>query len=84
MLEYDFYYDQGNPEEVKRASVVYEKLHKMMIDSGAVCCKVVSRALELQMPRLGTYFDLCRRLKKAMDPNGIMSPDTMPIMEDYI
>ena len=84
MLEYDFYYDQGNPEEVKRAAVVYGRLHRMMLESGAISCKVVSRAMELQMPRLGTYFDLCKRLKKTMDPNGIMSPDTMPITEDYV
>jgi len=84
MLEFDFYWDPGNPEEVKRGTVVYEKLHRMMIESGAINCKVVSRSLELQMPRLGEYFDICKRLKKHMDPKGIMSPDTMPIMEDYI
>jgi len=84
MLEYDFFYDQGNPEEVKRAAVVYEKLHRMMIDSGAISCKVVSRALELQMPKLGTYFRICKKLKKTMDPNGIFSPDTMPILEDSL
>lgn len=84
MLEYDFYYDQGNPEEVKRAALVYEKLHRMMLESGAVNCKVVSRSLELQMPRLGTYYELCKKLKKVMDPQGIMSPDTMPLMDDYV
>ncbi len=84
MLEYDFYYDQGNPEEVKRAGMVYEKLHRMMLDSGAINCKVVSRSLELQMPRLGTYYNLCKLLKKVMDPVGIMSPDAMPLMEDYV
>lgn len=84
MLEYDFFYDQGNPEEVKRATVVYDRLHRMMIESGAISCKVVSRSLELQMPQLGEYFRICKRLKKAMDPTGVMSPDTMPISEDYI
>jgi FAD/FMN-containing dehydrogenase len=84
MLEFDFYYDQGNPDEVKRANVVVEKLHRMMLDSGTIALKVGQRTLELQIPRLGTYFDLCKRLKRTFDPNGIMSPDTMPIMDDYL
>jgi len=84
MLEYDFYFDQGNPEDVKRAAVVYEKLHRMMIESGAISTKVVSRSLELQMPRLGVYFDICKQLKKTIDPVGIMSPDTIPVMEDRL
>jgi len=84
MLEFDFFVDQGNPEEMKRAAVVYEKLHRMMIESGAISTKVTSRAMELQMPRLGEYFEICKRLKRAMDPNGIMSPDTMPILPDYL
>ena len=84
MLEYDFYFDQGNPEEVKRAAVVYEKLHRMMIGSGAISTKVVSRSLELQMPQLGVYFELCKELKKTMDPVGIMSPDMIPVMGDYL
>jgi hypothetical protein len=24
------------------------------------------------------------QLKRTMDPNGIMGPDTMPIMDDYL
>ncbi|MEW6441460.1 MAG: FAD-binding oxidoreductase [bacterium] len=84
MLEFDIYYDQGNPDEVKRAAVVYEKLQRMGLDSGTIGVKPGCRTLDLQMPRLGTYFEICKRLKKAMDPNGIMSPDTMPIMADYL
>ncbi len=84
MLEFDFYYDQGNPDEVKRAFVVYDKLQRMGLDAGALGVKPGCRTYELQMPRLGTYFEICKRLKKAMDPNGIMGPDTMPVMEDYL
>ena len=84
MLKFDFYYDQGNPDEVKRASVVYNKLQQMGMDAGAVGVKPGCRTYDLQMPRLGTYFEICKRLKKIMDPNGIMSPDTMPVMDDYL
>jgi hypothetical protein len=42
------------------------------------------RTYDLQMPRLGTYFEICKQLKRTMDPNGIMGPDTMPIMDDYL
>ena len=84
MLEFDFYYDQGNPDEVKRASVVYDKLQRMGLDAGTLGVKPGCRTYDLQMPRLGTYFDICKQLKRIMDPNGIMGPDTMPIMDDYL
>jgi hypothetical protein len=84
MLEFDFYYDQGNPDEVKRASVVYDKLQRMGLKHGTLGVKPGCRTYDLQMPRLGTYFDICRQLKRTMDPNGIMGPDTMPIMDDYL
>lgn len=83
-FEFDFFVDQGNPEEMARLQKTFEKIINMMLDEGTIVGRVVSGSHDLQMKRLGTYYELVRSLKKELDPDGFMAPDMMPIMEDYV
>ncbi len=83
-LEFDFFVDHGNPEDIKKFNVVFRKTIEEMIKRGAMVGRVVPFSHEIMYPYLGKYVDLVKRLKKEMDPIGIFAPDVMPITEEYI
>jgi len=78
-LEFDFWVDHTNPEEVKRTSMLFKKIVEEMIKEGAVVGRTVALSQEIQMPRLGIYHTLVKDIKKKLDPRNIMSPDTLPL-----
>ena len=39
---------------------------------------------ELLMPRLGVYYDLVKKMRKAFDPANLMHPDVIPATDDYV
>jgi hypothetical protein len=39
---------------------------------------------ELLMPRLGVYYDLVKKMRKAFDPANLMHPDVLPATDDYV
>ena len=81
--EFDWWWDQGNPEEVKRASTMIHKTHKLMIKHGAPLFRNMFGSGEYYIPMLGTYYTVLKKAKKAFDPANLMHPDVLPLTEDY-
>ena len=81
-IEFDFWWDPGNPEQVKRAILTLRQMGEMMMDHGVMFAKNLVGTYEL-LPRLGTYFDLVCRAKAMTDPLHIMHPDVMPVGKGY-
>ena len=82
-IEFDFWWDPGNPEEVKRAISTLKQMGEMMMDHGVIFAKNLVGTYEL-LPRLGVYYELVCRAKHMMDPLHIMHPDVMPVGQDYL
>jgi FAD/FMN-containing dehydrogenase len=81
-IEFDFWWDPGNPEQVKRAILTLRQMGEMMMDHGVMFAKNLVGTYEL-LPRLGTYYDLVCRAKAMTDPLHIMHPDVMPVGKGY-
>ncbi len=82
--EFDWWWDQGNPEEVKRASTMIRKTNELMIKHGAPLFRNMFGAGEYYIPALGTYYTVLKKAKKAFDPANLMHPDVLPLTEDYV
>lgn len=82
--EFDWWWDQGNPEEVKRASAMIHKTNKLMLKHGAPLFRNMFGSGEYYIPMLGTYYEILKKAKKAFDPANLMHPDVLPITEDYV
>jgi len=83
-IEFDFWWDQGNPEDVKRASVMLRKTTELLLDHGGIPIRNMFGFGELLLPRLGVYHDLVKRMRAAFDPANLMHPDVLPATDDYL
>ncbi len=83
-LEFDFWWDQSNPEPVKRAQVMLRKACELFLKHGAPLWRNMYRFGELHLPRLGVYYDILKAAKKEFDPDNLMHPDIEPVTDDYI
>lgn len=86
-VEVDFWWDQGNPEDVKRATTMMHKTQKLMLELGGSLFRNMFGAGEYHIPlwaEHGEYLTLLKNAKKAFDPANLMHPDVLPITEDYI
>jgi len=83
-VEFDYWWDQGNPESVKRAGVMIRKTTELLFKYGAIPIRNMFGFGELLMPRLGRYYDLVKQTRKAFDPANLMHPDVLPATDDYV
>jgi FAD/FMN-containing dehydrogenase len=83
-VEIDFWWDQGNPESVKRATVMMHKAHKLMLQHGGFLYRNMFGSGEYHLPLWGEYYDILKKTKKAFDPANLMHPDVLPITDDYV
>ncbi len=83
-IEFDYFWDQGNPEDVKRASIMLRKTTELLLDHGGIPIRNMFGFGELLMPRLGVYYDLVKRMRRAFDPANLMHPDVLPATDDYV
>ncbi len=83
-LEYDFWWDPGNVENVKRATQMIKKGVELDLKHGAPLWRNMYDHGETHLPMLGSYFDLLKKTKKEFDPNNLMHPDIIPCTDDYI
>jgi len=83
-LEYDYFWDPGNPETVKRSIKMLEKANKLNISHGAQLWRNMFGHGEYYLPKLGTYYELLKATKKTFDPHNLMHPDIEPLTDDYI
>ncbi len=84
-LEYDYHWDPGNPEIVKRSTKVLEKADKHYINHGTVMIRnMFGHGEYVIQKKLGAYYDLIKATKKEFDPHNLMHPDYEPLTDDYI
>jgi FAD/FMN-containing dehydrogenase len=83
-LEYDFWWDPGNPEDVTRAALMIRKSNELNVRHGAILWRNMFGHGEIHFPRLGKYYELLKMTKKALDPDNIMHPDIHPVTDDYV
>ena len=86
-VEVDFWWDQGNPEEVKRATTMMHKTQKLMLELGGSLFRNMFGSGEYHIPlwaEHGEYLTILKNAKQAFDPANLMHPDVLPITEDYV
>ena len=82
--EFDYWWDQGNPEEVKRATTMIHKTNKLLLKHGGSLWRNMFGAGEYHLPMWGKYFEILKQTKAAFDPANLMHPDVLPLTEDYV
>jgi len=82
--EFDYWWDQGNPEEVKRATIMIHKTNKLLLKFGGGLWRNMFGAGEYHLPMWGKYFEILKQTKAAFDPANLMHPDVLPLTDDYV
>ncbi len=82
--EFDWWWDQGNPESVKRAISLMHKTNKLMLKHSGVLFRNMFGSGEYHMPVLGSYYTILKKVKKSFDPANLMHPDVLPVTDDYV
>jgi FAD/FMN-containing dehydrogenase len=83
-LEFDYWWDQGNPESVKRASVMIRKTTELMFRNGIIPIRNMFGFGELLFPRLRVYNEILKKTRERFDPANLMHPDVLPVTSDYV
>ena len=83
-VEFDYWWDQGNPESVKRASIMIRKTTELMFRYGALPIRNMFGFGEILLPQLEVYTDILKQLRRAFDPANLMHPDVLPVTDDYV
>jgi len=82
--EFDYWWDQGNPEEVKRATQMVHKTNKLLLKFGGPLWRNMFGSGEYHLPMYDEYFTVLKQTKQAFDPENLMHPDVLPLTDDYI
>ncbi len=83
-IEFDFWWDPGNPEHVKRATKMLERTTELMFRHGGLPIRNMYGFGELLIPRLGVYTEVLKDMRQCFDPNNLMHPDVLPVTDDYV
>ncbi len=83
-FEIDWWWDHGDPEDVKKATLIVKKFNEFALKNGGSLFRNNFGAGEMVLPHWGVYFDLLKDLKNMIDPKNIMNPDCLPIGNDYL
>jgi FAD/FMN-containing dehydrogenase len=73
----DIWYNRGDAEDRERIRRFETDCADMMIERDLFIPRDFANAFSRQFPRLGIYKELVIKLKKEMDPDGIMNPKIM-------
>lgn len=81
---YNFYpqifYDPQDKEDEKRARAAHKELAKRLFKTGAVPFKLAPYWVD-GITDMESYMQLLRQLKRSIDPNNIMNPGVIPLLE---
>jgi 4-cresol dehydrogenase (hydroxylating) len=72
------FYDRDNADEEDRARTLYEALSKAMQAAGYPQYRTGTQGMATLFADVPEYADLLRRLKKAIDPVGVLAPGKLP------
>lgn len=68
-------FNRADPEETKKTKELMKKLAEIILDEGGVIYKPHDWVAEMMRRRGDSgFFDLMKRIKGFLDPNGIMNP----------
>lgn len=81
-LEFDFWFDQGNPDDIKRAWFMLRKVTELFVNKGATMFRKMYGLGEIELPKTGTYYEVLKKTKKLIDPENIMHPDIHPLYDE--
>jgi hypothetical protein len=76
-LEFTFFYDPNNTDEVRRMNTLYPALAQRLVDGGAYFNRPYGPIGEIVYRRAGDYTAVLKRVKKLFDPNSILSPGNL-------
>ncbi|MDD5224377.1 MAG: FAD-binding oxidoreductase [bacterium] len=79
-IEFDWWWDHGNPDSVKRASLFVRKVSEFLADRGAPLFRNMHGTGDIHLPRHKVYFDLLKDWRKVIDPDGIMHPNLHTVL----
>jgi len=82
--EFDYWWDQGNPEDVKRATTMIHKTNRLLLKFGGGLWRNMFGSGEYHLPLWGEYFRVLKQTKRAFDPANLMHPDVLPLTDDYL
>jgi hypothetical protein len=83
-VEFDYWWDQGNPETMKRATTLIRKTTELMFRYGAIPIRNMFGFGEILLPRLRVYNDILKNVRHTFDPANLMHPDVLPVTDDYV
>ncbi len=83
----DFWWDQGNPEDVKRASTMMRKTQELILKHGGLITRNYFGVGEYQLPLWGKnseYFVILKEARKGFDPAYLMHPEVLSLSDDCV
>jgi len=76
-LEFNFFYDPGNPMEIERVRSLYRNTAIALLKEGALFTRPYGELAPLIYERAAGYTMVLKRVKKIFDPNNIMNPGNL-------
>ncbi len=83
-FEVDWWWNHGDPEDVKKATLIVRKFNEYALKEGGSLFRNNMGGGEIVLPHWEVYYDLLNDVKDMMDPQNIMNPDVLPIGSDYL
>ena len=75
------YYDPQDPDDEAKARAAHKEFSKRLFEEGVVPFKLAPYWKD-GLSGMDTYFSVLREIKEAVDPNGIMNPSAMPLLQE--
>jgi FAD/FMN-containing dehydrogenase len=72
--QFDLHCDSGNAQEKEKTETLLKVASERLIDEGAFFDPPYGIWADMMYSRAGTYAEYLKRVKKELDPNGIMNP----------
>ncbi|MDY7035205.1 MAG: FAD-binding oxidoreductase [Thermodesulfobacteriota bacterium] len=73
-LEFNFFFDPGEQEEVEKVQDLYRKASKRLFLMGAHFTRPYGELAEIVYEKAAAYTSLLKDVKNLLDPNNIMNP----------
>ena len=76
-LQFNFYYNPGDEAELERIQALYADAAAAMLERGAYFTRPYGVVADMVYRKNGDYAALLKRIKKHLDPNGILNPGNL-------